>query len=242
MGENVARNRIVKPEFFTSEKLSSVSIFANLFFIGMLINCDDYGVCMNNNRRLIGDIFPLRENVSEKEIDQAKKELLKIGVIFSYKKDDKKYLIVKNWKEHQKVDRPSKRRFLNDNDLAEALKTLGECVGETVIETIAPKSENSSDTVDAPMLISNVNINVSKSKIPINDNLSKEEVKAIWIECFQEVSVARNFDSKLIDKDAANKKFESVYKSIIEKKIEKPNLYMKKIIETDFSKMIIRFE
>ncbi len=82
----------------------------------------------------------------------------------------------------------------------------------------------------------------NSKKDEIKKEHSKEEIKTIWIECFQEVSIARNFDSKLIDGNAANKKFESVYKSIVEKKIEKPNLYMKKIIETDFSKMIIRFE
>lgn len=157
----MARNRIIKPEFFTSEKLSSISELSNLFFIGILIHCDDYGVCINNNRRLIGDIFPLRESITEKDIEKAKQELLKIRVLVAVEKDEKKYLIVKNWKEHQKVEKPSKRRFLNDDEIDGFLKTLPDTLPETLPDTV----EKFSETLPAPILINNGSVNGSVNGI-----------------------------------------------------------------------------
>lgn len=176
----MARNRIIKPEFFTSEKLASISILSNLLFIGILIHCDDYGVCMNNNRRIIGDVFPLRSQIKDDDINNAKLELISIGVLSEMQYSGKKYLIATNWKEHQKVDKPSKRRYLSEKDMKIICETLKDekiisyCISlgfskETASTHSTTVSRNSIDTVNAPISNGNGNVNKQASIVQSHD-------------------------------------------------------------------------
>ena len=81
----MARSRLIKPSFWSDEKLTKISRDARLFFIGLWNFADDYGVLFNSNRTLLGNIFPFDKNVSEHHIEKWKKELLKEKFIFLYK-------------------------------------------------------------------------------------------------------------------------------------------------------------
>ena len=103
---------MIKPEFWTSETLARVSRESRLTFIGIWNHCDDYGVILNSPRRILGDVYPVDESVSEKDIKNEIGELLKEELLVNSIYNNKNYLIIRAWKEHQKVDRPSTRFFI----------------------------------------------------------------------------------------------------------------------------------
>ena len=108
----MARNRMIKPEFWSSETLNSISLESNLFFIGLWNFADDYGVLLDNDRQLLGNIFPYRENISAEDIKKWKKELIEKQLLVPITIKKKNLLIIKSWFEHQKVPNPSKRSYL----------------------------------------------------------------------------------------------------------------------------------
>ena len=79
----MARNRMIKPEFWASETLMRVSRDARLVFIATWNFCDDYGFCLNSNRSLLGDVFPLDEDVTEIKIKFAKMRVFPIMLSMS---------------------------------------------------------------------------------------------------------------------------------------------------------------
>jgi len=130
----MARARMIKPEFWSDETLMKVSRDSRLLYIGMWTHADDYGVLFNSNRKLLGDIFPFDGKVAEKDIDKWKNELIKNNFLITYKN----YLIIRSWKNHQRVSHPSKPLLTEDVDAL--LATIVRHSGDNP-ETLAPEVE-----------------------------------------------------------------------------------------------------
>lgn len=105
----MARIRSVKPEFWDDEKLASVSRDARLLFIGIWNQSDDYGTVKGNSRWLLNKIFPY-DNIKPSVFDKWLNELVTIDVIRPFESNGEKYFYIKNFQEHQKIDKPSKTR------------------------------------------------------------------------------------------------------------------------------------
>jgi hypothetical protein len=101
------RIRTVKPEFFTSDTVTSLPIRARVTWIGLWTHCDDYGRCRNNVKLIKAAVWPL-DDVSLRDIEEDLKALLALGLVFNYEAAGKSYIQVTGWAEHQRVDRPSK--------------------------------------------------------------------------------------------------------------------------------------
>lgn len=103
----MARIRTIKPEFFTSDTVSALPLRARLTWIGLWTHCDDYGRCRDNVKLIKAAVWP-QDSISLREIEDDLDALIKHGVLFRYHANEKNYLQVTAWTEHQKVDRPSK--------------------------------------------------------------------------------------------------------------------------------------
>lgn len=101
------RQRIINPEFWLDYEIASIeNPNACLFYIGTWNFCDDYGVIENNAPKLKAQIFPYRDvNVAEL-IDI----FIKVGKFIPFNADDKKWLLLKNFKKYQYIQKPSKFR------------------------------------------------------------------------------------------------------------------------------------
>lgn len=110
----MARNRMIKPEFWTSKTLMRVSRDARLMFIGLWNFADDYGIHDDSNRRIIGNIFPYDETVSENDIQKWKSELLNEHLLTKIDYLGHQYLFIRSWEEHQKVPHPGKETIPAD--------------------------------------------------------------------------------------------------------------------------------
>ncbi|KKK75716.1 hypothetical protein LCGC14_2870930 [marine sediment metagenome] len=97
----MARIRTIKPEFWTDEKIVTLSPLARLLFIGMWNFVDDEGRAEYSPMRLKMQILPA-DNV---DISEILGELRGENMIVVYDVDDKQYFQVCNFSKHQKVDK-----------------------------------------------------------------------------------------------------------------------------------------
>jgi hypothetical protein len=102
----MARIRTIKPEFFTSLTLARVSLGARLTFIGLWTYCDDQGRGKDEPRLVKAAIWPLEDGIPAGEVDAHLAELAEAGLIQRYEAEGQHYLAVRNWGEHQRIDRP----------------------------------------------------------------------------------------------------------------------------------------
>ena len=108
----MARCRMVKPEMFTSKTLARVSREARYTFVGLWTECDDMGVMIDCPKKIAGVLFPYDDDVDARMMDQWLNELSAVGLIARGEKNNKDFIIITGWDEHQKVDRPSKFSWL----------------------------------------------------------------------------------------------------------------------------------
>jgi len=101
------RIRTIKPEFWSDAVIVELSMPARLFFIGTWNFADDSGNVEYSVKQLKMRIFPADAIEVQPLID----ELTTTGVLVEYEVDGKKYLNIKNFKEHQVINKPSKTRL-----------------------------------------------------------------------------------------------------------------------------------
>ena len=102
----MARIRTIKPEFPQSESMGRVSREARLCFILLWTICDDSGRTRASSRMLASLLYPYDEDAG-KRIDGWLTELETENCIVRYEIDGNTYLEVRNWLNHQRIDKPS---------------------------------------------------------------------------------------------------------------------------------------
>jgi hypothetical protein len=103
----MARIRSVKPEFFTSLAIGDLSERARLAFIGIWTYVDDYGRGTDDPRLVKAAVFPLDDRISVRDVAKIIDELAAACRLQRYEVDGRRYFVVVNWNEHQKIDRRS---------------------------------------------------------------------------------------------------------------------------------------
>jgi hypothetical protein len=102
----MARTRSIKPEFWSDEKLASISRDARLTFIGLWTASDDYGVVKGHPVWLKAQVFPYDE-ITTGTFQRWITELETVGVIVPFTHHKEKYYFIKSFQTHQKISHPS---------------------------------------------------------------------------------------------------------------------------------------
>lgn len=106
------RIRSIKPEFWRSDDITALSREHRLLFIGLWSYVDDNGVGLDDFRAISADLFALEDD--QKEVRDYVREglatLSRALLIARYEVDGKRYIFIRTWDSHQKIDRPSKSR------------------------------------------------------------------------------------------------------------------------------------
>jgi len=141
----MARSRILKPEFWSDEKLAQVPREVRLTFAGLWTCSDDYGVTKGHPAWLKAQIFPYDTDLTLTEFEKWLTALERIGVIVPFMANDESFFYIRNFSDHQKVDRPSKMRNPPcPRDILARLSRVSreplaadsrECIDETETET-----------------------------------------------------------------------------------------------------------
>jgi hypothetical protein len=107
----MARIRTVKPEFWTDDKVVSVSRDARLFFVGMFNWADDEGILEDKPLQLKMRIFPSDSDLGETEINALLGQLADKKLIQRYVVKSQRLICISKFNRHQKIDHPSQSRF-----------------------------------------------------------------------------------------------------------------------------------
>lgn len=103
-------NRIIKESICTSDSLDCLSWFDEVLFYRLIVNCDDYG-CFDGRMAVIKNrLFPLKENLTTKEVSDGIMRLVSAGLVVLYESNGKPYLFLPTWNDHQTV-RAKKRKY-----------------------------------------------------------------------------------------------------------------------------------
>ena len=96
-------NRIIKESIARSEKISGLTDFQFRLWIHLITYVDDYGRGDARPAIIRGACFPLRDRVSNKDIEAGICGLADIGCVSLYNVDGRPYLCLPGWDEHQRV-------------------------------------------------------------------------------------------------------------------------------------------
>ena len=96
-------NRIIKETIHTSEDVNRMTDFQFRLWISLITYVDDYGRGDARPAIIKGSCFPLRDRITNKDIDDALRALAGIGCVGLYTVDGKPYLYFPTWESHQRI-------------------------------------------------------------------------------------------------------------------------------------------
>lgn len=96
-------NRILKESICTSDKISQCSWFEEVLFYRLIVNCDDFGRFDRRTAVIKSRLFPLADSLTLKNVDDAVKKLVSIGLVSCYEANGKPFLFLPTWNEHQNI-------------------------------------------------------------------------------------------------------------------------------------------
>ena len=97
-------NRIIKESICTSDSIDSLGWFEEVLFYRLIVNCDDFGRFDGRIAVIKNRLFPLKENLTLKNVEAAINKLARTGLIsLYYDVDGKPFLLLPTWNEHQNV-------------------------------------------------------------------------------------------------------------------------------------------
>lgn len=106
------RSRVIKPEFWSDEKLANISRELRLFFVGLWCVADDQGVTHASPALLRSQLFPYDETLTTPQVQGWVTELSRLGFVIPYTaQNGENYLYIANFNRHQRIDHPSKKSF-----------------------------------------------------------------------------------------------------------------------------------
>ncbi|MGA8224190.1 MAG: hypothetical protein WB780_21265 [Candidatus Acidiferrales bacterium] len=107
----MARNRLIKLEFWRDEKIGALSHSARLLFISLWTFADDSGNGRSDARLLRSQAFPYDAHVTVDEVEQWLQEIASLDMAELYVIGGARYYSIKNFLRHQVINRPSKFRY-----------------------------------------------------------------------------------------------------------------------------------
>lgn len=105
------RIRTIRPEFYQSESVGSMTWKTRLIFINLWSYVEDNGVNLDNPRLFRGQCMPYDDSVLD-DIEDAFAELEQCGSIIRYERDGKRLLFVPGFEKWQNIQRPGTCHYL----------------------------------------------------------------------------------------------------------------------------------
>lgn len=124
------RIRSIKPQFWLDENLGGLPRDARLLYIGLWNLADDSGVFRWRSMQIKVQLFPYDSDVDAGQVERWLNMLVEIGDIEKVENNGQSFGRIKSFLEHQKIDRPSKQRFLEDP--TKTLRTGSESSGSAL--------------------------------------------------------------------------------------------------------------
>ena len=145
----MARIRTLKPEMLSDEKTATLTDAEFRLFVGIILLADDYGNLRANPKQLDAAIFWARENPVD--IGPLLETLTAVGLIVPYTVRGQRYIHLRGWDKHQKVDHPGKPLCpglaeTDTNNSRTPRGSLANTSGE-IPESFAPEEESERNSI-----------------------------------------------------------------------------------------------
>lgn len=112
----MARIRSIKPDFFTSLTVTSLSVHARLTFAGLWTHADDEGRCLNEPRLIKAALWPLDDSVTAGNVAGYIDEMAARDLVAIYVHEGREYLQIIGWAEHQSISKPKPSKLPAPDD------------------------------------------------------------------------------------------------------------------------------
>lgn len=96
-------NRIIKESICRSDSIDSLSWFEEVLFYRLIVVCDDYGRFDGRPAVVKGSCFPLKDDITKKQIAEALEKLSTVGLVQGYEVRGKSFLQLTAWEKHQQI-------------------------------------------------------------------------------------------------------------------------------------------
>lgn len=96
-------NRILKSSICSSDSIDRLSWFEEVVFYRLIVNCDDYGRMDARPKLLKSTLFPIKDRVTVKDVENALQKLADAGCVNLYEVGGKPYLYLPSWEAHQNI-------------------------------------------------------------------------------------------------------------------------------------------
>lgn len=156
-------NRLIKDSIRFSEKVNSLSDFQFRLWVSLITYVDDYGRGDARPAVIKGTCFPLRDRITNKDIDAALNALAGAGCVGLYKVDGKPYLYFPNWQSHQNIRNKKSRFPAPENATCNQLHTIASNCEQMHANVPVIQSESESESE------SNPKVRVSALDAALND-------------------------------------------------------------------------
>lgn len=139
-------NRILKESIKSSPQIDALSWFEEVVFYRLMVSADDYG-CMDGRTVLLkNELFPTKDTVTKKAVEDAIAHLTSIGLLCKYTVNGMPYLFFPTWEKHQRI-RNKHRKYpeptLDSNSLSNDGQMTANCQSESESESeIESESES----------------------------------------------------------------------------------------------------
>jgi hypothetical protein len=107
----MARIRTIKPHFFKSQDVTELSYQARLTWIGLWTYVDDAGRGRDDARLIKGELWPLEDDVTWQDVERVLTELSLSLHVVRYTVENRHFLAIPKWLDHQVISRPSISKF-----------------------------------------------------------------------------------------------------------------------------------
>lgn len=108
-------NRMLKESVKRSEQIDKLSWFEEVVFYRLILTADDYGCLDGRSVLLKNELFPTKDNVTKKAVEDAVSKLASVGLLCKYTVNGKPYLFFPTWTKHQRL-RNQHRKYPNPAD------------------------------------------------------------------------------------------------------------------------------
>lgn len=96
-------NRVIKESIKRSPQIDSLTWFEEVVFYRLIVTADDYGCTDGRPVLLKNELFPTKETITKKSIEEAIRKLASVGLVYQYESNGMPYLFFPTWEKHQRV-------------------------------------------------------------------------------------------------------------------------------------------
>ena len=96
-------NRMLKESIKLSPEIDQLSWFEEVLFYRMIVTADDYGCLDGRAAVLKNTLFPTKEEVTKKAIEDGIAKLLKVGLVETYAVGERPYIHLLTFESHQRL-------------------------------------------------------------------------------------------------------------------------------------------